>query len=227
MAELQIIVVGAGGHGSELYSYIRDLAAIDPGIRLAGFIDEGKSRGAWSDTCILGNFRDLRDFVAAHAGSSFRYITAVGDNELRQAFVEKVSRAANVEPWSLIHPRSMQGFDVSIGRGTCLAPGSVVTTRVRVGNHCILNVNSSLSHDCVVGNFVNINPGAVIAGGVHIGEGCFIGAGSTIIENVSIGEWAVIGAGAVVIDDIPPYSTAVGVPAKVIKQRQLRRQRLG
>jgi len=34
---------------------------------------------------------------------------------------------------------------------------------------------------------------------------------------ITIGAWATIGAGGVVIQDIPPYVTAVGVPAKVIK----------
>lgn len=38
-----------------------------------------------------------------------------------------------------------------------------------------------------------------------------------LVENVRIGKMSVIGAGAVVTKDIPPYSVAVGVPAKVIK----------
>jgi len=82
-------------------------------------------------------------------------------------------------------------------------------------------VNTSVSHDCVIGDFVNINPGAVVCGNVNVGEGCYIGAGATIIDKVSIGDWSTIGAGAVVIHDIPPYVTAVGVPARVIQENRL------
>ena len=226
---MEIVIIGAGGQGSELYSYIQDLGAIDSEIHLAGFVDEGKPAGPWDETRIIGNFYDLQELLSAHPDLSYRYITAVGNNEVRRTLVEKVERlrAPNLEPWSLIHPGALLGRDVQIGPGTCVAPGSVVTTRVRIGRHCILNVNSSVSHDCAVGDFVNINPGAVIAGNVRIGEGCYIGAGATIIENRSIGDWTVIGAGAVVIDDIPAHVTAVGVPARVIKHHQARTQSFG
>lgn len=52
---------------------------------------------------------------------------------------------------------------------------------------------------------------------ILIKDGAHIGIGSIIMPGVTIGEGAVIGAGAVVTKDIPDYSIAVGVPAKVIK----------
>jgi acetyltransferase-like isoleucine patch superfamily enzyme len=52
---------------------------------------------------------------------------------------------------------------------------------------------------------------------VTIKDGAHIGIGAIIMPGVTIGEGAVIGAGAVVTSDIPPYSVAVGVPARVIK----------
>lgn len=53
---------------------------------------------------------------------------------------------------------------------------------------------------------------------IHIKDGAHIGIGSIIMPGVTIGTGAVIGAGAVVTKDVPDYSLAVGVPAKVIKQ---------
>ena len=47
---------------------------------------------------------------------------------------------------------------------------------------------------------------------------CFIGTGVKIMAGVHIGEHSVIGANAVVTHDIPPYSVAAGIPAKVIKK---------
>ncbi len=52
---------------------------------------------------------------------------------------------------------------------------------------------------------------------VTIGDNVFIGENSVVMAN--IGEKSIIGAGSVVVKDIPPYSVAVGNPAKVIKKR--------
>jgi acetyltransferase EpsM len=190
------------------------------GIQLAAVVDDHKPPGPWDGTDIIGGFEELRSLAQGGAGRSFRYITATGDNRLRRDFVRRLNNMgiANVQPWSLIHPRATVGRNVHVGEGSCLTPGAVVTTNVHIGAHCILNVNCSVSHDCVLGDFANINPGAVVAGDVRIGEGCYIGAGVTVIDKVSVGAWSVIGAGAVVISDIPPGVTAVGVPARVIKR---------
>ena len=52
---------------------------------------------------------------------------------------------------------------------------------------------------------------------VKIEKSAWIGANATILKGVTVGEGAVVAAGAVVTKDIPPYSIAGGVPAKVIK----------
>lgn len=52
---------------------------------------------------------------------------------------------------------------------------------------------------------------------VIIGDNVWIGESACIMPGVTIGEGAIIGALSVVTKDIPPYSIAVGVPAKVIK----------
>lgn len=54
-----------------------------------------------------------------------------------------------------------------------------------------------------------------------IGNGCWIGHGVKIVKGVTIGNNVIIGGGSVVIDDIPDNAIAVGVPAKVIKYREL------
>src|SRR4029079_1906404 len=47
-------------------------------------------------------------------------------------------------------------------------------------------------------------------------NGVVIGAGAKILGAVTIGDGARIGGGAVVLKDVPPYTTAVGVPARAV-----------
>jgi len=53
---------------------------------------------------------------------------------------------------------------------------------------------------------------------VVIGENVWLGSNVAVLLGVKIGNNSVIGAGSIVVDDIPPYSVAVGNPAKVIKR---------
>jgi sugar O-acyltransferase (sialic acid O-acetyltransferase NeuD family) len=218
-AKKRVLVVGAGGHGAEVQVYIHDLMRSGGGIELLGFLDDGQPRGVHRGLDVLGPL----DCLLGREPVFFEdlvYVTAVGSNGVRRKIVERMQSLYRdrIAPWTLAHPSAWIGEAVSIGAGTCIAPGAIVTTRVRIGRHCIVNVKVSISHDCVLGDYVNVNPGATICGSVDIGENAFIGTGATLINQSSVGENTIIGAGAVVIGHIPGNVTAVGVPARVIKQ---------
>lgn len=59
---------------------------------------------------------------------------------------------------------------------------------------------------------------------VRIRRGAYLGAGCTLLHGVTVGECAVVAAGAVVIGDVPAYSVAAGVPARVVKTLDQDRQ---
>lgn len=58
------------------------------------------------------------------------------------------------------------------------------------------------------------------AAGIKIGKNVWLGAKSVIMDGCSVGDNSIIGAGAIVTKDIPEYSVAVGIPAKVVKDRR-------
>ncbi len=57
-------------------------------------------------------------------------------------------------------------------------------------------------------------------GGIVIGNNVWIGEKAAIMPGVTIGDGAIIGANAVVTHNIPPYTIAVGCPAKIIKRSE-------
>jgi acetyltransferase-like isoleucine patch superfamily enzyme len=60
--------------------------------------------------------------------------------------------------------------------------------------------------------------GVTLDADIYVGANCFFGYGAQVIGNVRIGHGCVIGAGALIRTDIPPFSLAVGNPARVIKR---------
>ena len=92
---------------------------------------------------------------------------------------------------------------IRIGKNTILASDILVTTE----NHGIDPENDIPYH----AQPLSVSP-------ISIGEGCWIGEKVTILPGVKIGDKCIIATGAVVNKDIPDYSIAGGVPARVLKR---------
>ena len=112
---------------------------------------------------------------------------------------------------------------VTIGDNSWLGPNSVIYGNggvdigedVLIASHCVIN---TVSH-----NFnrldIPMNEQEINCEPVVIENDVWIGTGTTILQGVRIGHGSIIGAGAVVTRSIPPFSIALGVPARVTGSR--------
>jgi len=107
--------------------------------------------------------------------------------------------------------------NVYIGTGTTLFGHK----GLEIGDHVLMAQNITLTPYSHI--FDDPDSNIITQGGhskkVVIGRDSYIGMRSTIMYSGDIGEGSVIGAGSVVVKPIPPYSVAVGCPAKVIRKR--------
>lgn len=89
-----------------------------------------------------------------------------------------------------------------------------------LGRGCLCSENLTVvtsNHRQLIGKYLSSDNEDAIYGDVIVEEDVWIGVNVTLLAGVRIGRGAIIGACAVVTKDIPPYSIAVGSPAKVIK----------
>lgn len=133
-------------------------------------------------------------------------------------------------------------FFYHLGKNSSIAEGVKIyfPENIWIGDNTRVNYGVVLNglDKIWIGSYVHLSPNCIINTGsldytypinrrphisapVIIEDGVWIGSGAKINLGVTIGEGSVIGAGAVVTKDIPAYSVAVGVPAKVIKKIEL------
>jgi len=127
---------------------------------------------------------------------------------------------------------------VEVGPFARLRKGAHLASGVHMGNfgeikNSYLGPGTKMGHfsyigDANIGAEVNIGAGTITCNfdGTHkhpteIGEGAFIGSDTMLVAPVKIGAGARTGAGAVVTRDVPPFSLAVGVPARTIRKLEL------
>jgi UDP-N-acetylglucosamine acyltransferase len=98
---------------------------------------------------------------------------------------------------------------VSIHAGTAQDRGDTT-----IGDGNLFLAYTHVAHDCVVGNQTTFSNNAQIAGHVTIGDYAVLGAFAGIHQYCRVGMHAMLGAYAVVLQDVPPYVTVQGYPAK-------------
>ncbi|MFZ4797213.1 MAG: acyltransferase [Bacteroidia bacterium] len=110
--------------------------------------------------------------------------------------------------------------EVIIGNGVRIGMSNVLIGPIQIGNNVIFAqniVSSGLNHGYEDIN-IPICKQPTTTSRITVEDDCWIGANAVITAGVTIGKHCVIAAGAIVTKNIPPYSIAVGNPAKVIKQ---------
>lgn len=212
---MNVIVVGAGGHGQVVGDIFRAAARAGARERLAGYVDDRQPLDGQllAGGYVLGAISILPDI--AHDG----VVIAVGDNRTR----ERLWRALSALGEAFVvarHPSAIVSEDVRIGAGSMLCAGAIVNTGASIGRAVILNTGCSVDHHSTIGDFVHIAPGVHMGGEVVVNARAFVGIGAVVLPGIRIGEGSIVGAGAIVTRDVAPGATVVGCPARPISRRR-------
>lgn len=205
-----ILIYGAGGLGREILALIRALKDWEP----VAFIDDQIKAGSTvSGLNVIGGLSKIMDNQ-----DPINIIVAFGNPASKAALLGKMQKPNIFFP-TLIHPSAIlqQPENIQLGKGTVIAAGCILTTDIDLGDHVLVNLNTTIGHNTKIGSFSSIMPGVNIAGEVTVGESVLIGSGANIMNGISLGDRCKVGMGAVVLKSVDPGITVVGVPAKRIR----------
>lgn len=125
--------------------------------------------------------------------------------------------------WAVIREKTRIGNRVVVGSNT------VIDGNLEIGDFVKIESSVYIATHTRIGSYVFIGPGAVLTNdkypqrlrdeyepnGPVLEDSVTVGANAIVLPGVRIGEGSMVGAGSVVTKDVPPWSLAIGVPARV------------
>ncbi len=210
-----IIIVGAGGFGREVFHWLQDWIGFDTNRRYAfqikGFLG--------LDDKELDDF-DLPVGILGHEGTyKFQeddlFVMAVGQPALKRKIANRMIEL-KAEFFTLVHPTAIVCSSAKIGVGVVLCPFSIVSSDVRLGDFAMLNTQASIGHDCKVGDYCVLSGYASLNGFVTLEDEVFLGTRATVVASKTVGSQSNVSAHALVVSDVPKQTTVLANAGRFI-----------
>lgn len=210
-----IIIIGAGGFGREVWWLIERINKQNKIFNILGFIDDFKEVNTEiiDGLKVLSNVNNIGQFE-----DNTNIVIAIANTKARKEIVQKIKSIKNFKFPNIIDPTAIIDDKLILGEGNVVCAGVVATVDIQINNFNIIDVNTTIGHDAVIKDFITFYPNVNLSGATIVNDGVEIGTGTQIIQGKKIGENSIVGAGSVVIRDIPDNVTAVGVPTRILEK---------
>jgi sugar O-acyltransferase (sialic acid O-acetyltransferase NeuD family) len=204
----QLIIVAASGLAREVIAMEQALARFEQIF----VVDDNPA--LWGKTIqgspIIGGL----DCIRPH--SDTQLLVCAGQGTARHRLVKRLTgqgvspdRYATVIQKEVRIPRGC-----TVGAGSILFAGTVLTSDVRVAEHVVTMPNVTLTHDDRVEDYATLCAGVSLGGNVTVRRAAYLGMNSSVREGLTVGEGAVLGMASALLEPLPDKETWGGVPAR-------------
>ncbi len=204
----KICIIGSGGLAKEVYQILVDCLK-NQEINHSNFIYFMVKDEDFKEEEIMG-LTTLPQ--SKFHPKEYNVIAAIGDPKIREEAIHRLPISTNY--LTLIHPNTVISKWVTIGEGSVIAAGCILTTHINIGKFAYLNMNTTVGHDCIMGDFFTTAPGSNINGNCHFGDRIYVGSNASIKQGITITSDVTLGIGSVVLRNIDEKGTYFGNPVR-------------
>ena len=207
----QLLILGAGGMGKEMYYIARQCLGYSTEFTIKGFLDFPNPD--W-DTTIYPPILGFEDDYEIQPDDVFS--CSVGEVPLKRKICEKM-KARGARFQTLICDTAKVNETVIIGEGSIIDHFTIIGSDTVIGENCLIQAYTVVGHDCYVGSYARIDNQCTCVGGTKVLDGATVHTGSVINHGVIVGEDATVGACSFVIRKVKAGTTVCGNPARKLE----------
>jgi acetyltransferase EpsM len=205
----RLAFIGGGGFAKE----VLEIAELN-GHQVVGYVADAEG--------VLGcPYWGRKEALAERRGEFEAVCIAFGATDRksvqsRQRLIEwATENGYSCEP--LISPHAVRSSGVTVGPGTIVAHGVVISVDACIGSFSILNSSAIIGHDAIIGDNVTIAPAAFIGGKTQVGSGTLVGPGAMVLQSLRVGSQVIVGTGASVVRSVPDGATVMPLRSRTLK----------
>jgi len=207
---IPINIVGSGGLGKELVSYI---------------LDENPQRysivGVWGDDKFNNaRYEQFYGGTLAEAAEKLKLgdnlVMAIAKPSAKRSVRKQIDPTNKFNWLTYVHPSAVVSSFADIGQGCVITPQAIVTSDAKLGDFVFMNTGSVIGHDAVLGDYSTLFPNTEVCGDCNLGSDCVLGIGSFLIPGVSLAAGTRVSAGSIVWSSFENPALLSGNPAEIV-----------
>jgi sugar O-acyltransferase (sialic acid O-acetyltransferase NeuD family) len=206
-----LILIGAGSFGREIYSWLGNCHGFNDQWRFKGFIDNDIKRLEK-----YGRSKEIIGLINEYQPQENDvFLCTIAEQKYRKQYT-LFYETKNAQFVSIFHKSSYINQESKIGIGVFVSPFCIISCDVKIGNHVLFNSYADVGHDVIIDDYCHINSFSLLGGFSHICEGATVHPNSVVLPGKKVGKNSIVGAGSIVIKNVPSNVTVFGAPAKII-----------
>lgn len=208
-----LLIIGAGGAGREVESWIQLVPENKRDVRIKGFLDDNPNA--------LDGYPCAYQIVGTPLDYSYQsddcvVIAFTASLELRARLYWELKKR-NVSFYTFVAPNAIVGQNACIEEGAIICPNCLISTNANIGPNVFVNCGSQIGHDSNIGAHTAMMARVDVGGNCEIGEQTYFGTGSVISPGTYVCDKAQLSCGTVLTRSIRKPATFFGNPAVQLK----------
>lgn len=207
-----LILIGAGGFGREIYDFCTQTEEYNKEFVVKGFLDSNPEAMSGFE-----NYPPILNSVEEYEiEEDDVFVCSIGSVKLKKKNINLIQNKGG-EFISIIHPTAIINSNVKLGKGVLILSYTNIKSDSQIGDYVTIQPHCVLGHDVKIGEFCHLNSFSFMGGNSILEDEVLLNTKSTILPNVKIGMGSTVGVSSVVIKNVKSGITVFGYPAKELK----------